>query len=52
MQIRSFGSPQLFAGSDVMNRVSYDAGEFRGELHDAMAEGRRLLLAYQATYAP
>jgi uncharacterized 2Fe-2S/4Fe-4S cluster protein (DUF4445 family) len=36
VQIRSFGSPQLFAGSDVMNRVSYDGGEFTGELQDAI----------------
>lgn len=36
LQTRAFGSPQQFAGSDVMNRVSYDGGEFRGELHDAI----------------
>ena len=36
LQTRSFGSPQLFAGSDVMNRVSYDGGDFHGELQDAI----------------
>ena len=36
LQTRAFGSPQQFAGSDVMNRISYDGGEFRGELHDAI----------------
>ena len=32
----SFENPQRFAGSDVMNRISYDAGEFRGEMHNAI----------------
>ena len=36
LQVSSFGNPQSFAGSDVMNRVSYDGGEFRGELQAAI----------------
>ncbi|NJN00913.1 MAG: ATP-binding protein, partial [Aquincola sp.] len=31
----SFGNPQRFGGSDVMHRISYDGGPFRGELHKA-----------------
>ena len=29
----SFENPQRFGGSDVMNRISYDGGTGRGELH-------------------
>ncbi len=32
----SFENPQRFGGSDVMNRISYDGGEFRGELAAVM----------------
>ena len=32
----SFENPQRFGGSDIMNRISYDAGEFQGELHRAI----------------
>lgn len=32
----SFENPQRFGGSDVMHRISYDAGPFRGELHAAV----------------
>ena len=32
----SFENPQRFGGSDVMNRISYDGGEFRGELRHAI----------------
>lgn len=39
LQVSSFGNPQLFAGSDIMNRVSYDGGEFRGELQTAIVSG-------------
>jgi uncharacterized 2Fe-2S/4Fe-4S cluster protein (DUF4445 family) len=31
----SFENPQRFGGSDVMNRISYDSGPDRGELHKA-----------------
>ena len=32
----SFENPQRFGGSDVMHRISYDAGQFQGELHRAI----------------
>ena len=32
----SFENPQRFGGSDVMHRISYDAGPFQGELHRAI----------------
>ena len=32
----SFENPQRFGGSDIMSRISYDAGPFRGELHAAI----------------
>jgi len=32
----SFENPQRFGGSDVLNRISYDAGNFRGELRQAI----------------
>jgi uncharacterized 2Fe-2S/4Fe-4S cluster protein (DUF4445 family) len=32
----SFENPQRFGGSDVMRRISYDAGAYRGELHLAI----------------
>ncbi len=32
----SFENPQRFGGSDVMNRISYDGGENRGELQKAV----------------
>ena len=32
----AFENPQRFGGSDVMHRISYDAGQFRGELHQAV----------------
>jgi uncharacterized 2Fe-2S/4Fe-4S cluster protein (DUF4445 family) len=34
--LSSFENPQRFGGSDVMHRISYDAGPFRGELHKAI----------------
>lgn len=34
--ISSFENPQRFGGSDVMHRISYDGGPFRGELHKAI----------------
>jgi len=34
--ISSFENPQRFGGSDVMHRISYDGGPFRGELHKAV----------------
>ncbi|MCH7738741.1 MAG: DUF4445 domain-containing protein [Chloroflexi bacterium] len=32
MHTASFENPQRFGGSDIMNRISYDGGEFGGEL--------------------
>ena len=37
IHVSSFENPQRFGGSDVMNRISYDAGEHRGELQKAIA---------------
>lgn len=34
--VSSIENPQRFGGSDVMNRISYDGGRFRGELHKAV----------------
>ncbi|MDA1189848.1 MAG: ASKHA domain-containing protein [Chloroflexi bacterium] len=34
--IASFENPQRFGGSDVMNRISYDIGEYHGELQKVM----------------
>jgi len=32
----SFENPQRFGGSDVMHRISYDSGPYRGELHKSV----------------
>ncbi len=32
----SFENPQRFGGSDIMHRISYDAGPFKGELQQVM----------------
>ena len=32
LQTSSFENPQRFGGSDIMHRISYDGGEFTGEL--------------------
>src|SRR5262249_27103195 len=34
--VASLENPQSFGGSDVMNRVSYDSGRGRGELHKSV----------------
>ena len=36
LYVASFENPQRFGGSDIMHRISYDAGPFRGELHKAI----------------
>ena len=36
VSLASFENPQRFGGSDIMYRISYDAGEFQGELHRAV----------------
>lgn len=33
--VTALENPQRFGGSDVMNRISYDAGPYKGELHKA-----------------
>ena len=35
----AFENPQRFGGSDVMHRISYDSGPFRGEMHKAIVNG-------------
>jgi uncharacterized 2Fe-2S/4Fe-4S cluster protein (DUF4445 family) len=35
VSVHSFENPQRFGGSDVMHRISYDGGPFRGELSKA-----------------
>jgi uncharacterized 2Fe-2S/4Fe-4S cluster protein (DUF4445 family) len=35
-RLSSIENPQRFGGSDVMSRISYDSGRFRGELHKAV----------------
>ncbi|MFN7993685.1 MAG: ASKHA domain-containing protein [Bryobacteraceae bacterium] len=37
--VSSFENPQRFGGSDVMHRISYDSGPFRGELHKSIING-------------
>jgi uncharacterized 2Fe-2S/4Fe-4S cluster protein (DUF4445 family) len=34
--LASLENPQRFGGSDVMNRISYDSGPYRGELHKSL----------------
>ncbi len=55
----SFENPQRFGGSDIMHRISYDGGEFRGELQRVMISGvnyeiremcRRLKLRQRTIY--
>ncbi|MCY3774938.1 MAG: ASKHA domain-containing protein, partial [Candidatus Aminicenantes bacterium] len=35
----SFENPQRFGGSDIMRRISYDGGRYRGELHNSVISG-------------
>ena len=35
----SFENPQRFGGSDIMRRISYDGGPYRGELHSSVISG-------------
>jgi uncharacterized 2Fe-2S/4Fe-4S cluster protein (DUF4445 family) len=55
----AFENPQRFGGSDIMRRISYDAGPYRGELHRAILSAlnyevrevcRRLRLPRRAIY--
>ena len=36
LYVASFENPQRFGGSDVLNRISYDAGPNQGEMHRAI----------------
>ena len=36
LYVASFENPQRFGGSDIMYRISYDAGPYQGELHRAV----------------
>ena len=36
LQTSSFENPQRFGGADVMNRISYDGGDFQGELQQVI----------------
>jgi uncharacterized 2Fe-2S/4Fe-4S cluster protein (DUF4445 family) len=47
--IASLENPQRFGGSDVMNRISYDSGRHRGELHKSVigALNRELKAIYK-----
>jgi uncharacterized 2Fe-2S/4Fe-4S cluster protein (DUF4445 family) len=46
----AFENPQRFGGSDVMHRISYDSGPYRGELHKSVinALNGELKRAYEA----
>ena len=55
----SFENPQRFGGSDIMNRISYDGGDFHGELQKAIlstvnteitAMSRQANLSYRTIY--
>ena len=59
VSVSSFENPQRFGGSDIMHRISYDGGEFTGELqrslanaisHEIVELGRRLGFARQEIY--
>ena len=59
LYMASFENPQRFGGSDVMHRISYDAGPYQGELHKAIISAlnqelremcRRLDFSRQAIY--
>jgi uncharacterized 2Fe-2S/4Fe-4S cluster protein (DUF4445 family) len=44
--VSSFENPQQFGGSDVMHRISYDSGLFRGELRKAIVQAINKELQY------
>ena len=37
--LASLENPQRFGGSDIMHRISYESGRFRGELHKSVIKG-------------
>ena len=44
----SFENPQRFGGSDIMHRISYDGGEFSGELRQVMLAAINFEIGYMA----
>ena len=44
----SFENPQRFGGSDIMHRISYDGGEFNGELRQVMISTINFEIGYMA----
>jgi uncharacterized 2Fe-2S/4Fe-4S cluster protein (DUF4445 family) len=44
----SFENPQRFGGSDIMHRISYDGGEFQGELRQVMLSSLNFEIGWMA----
>lgn len=44
----SFENPQRFGGSDIMHRISYDSGEFHGELRQVMLSSLNFEIGWMA----
>ena len=44
----SFENPQRFGGSDIMHRISYDGGEFHGELQQVMLSSLNFEIGWMA----
>lgn len=44
----SFENPQRFGGSDIMHRISYDGGEFHGELRQVMLSSLNFEIGWMA----
>lgn len=52
--VAALENPQRFGGSDIMNRISYDDGPYRGELHKAAihAINHELIAACRELHVP
>lgn len=48
MHTASFENPQRFGGSDIMHRISYDSGEFQGELQQVMLSSLNFEIGWMA----
>ncbi len=44
----SFENPQRFGGSDIMHRISYDGGDFHGELRQVMLSSLNFEIGWMA----
>jgi uncharacterized 2Fe-2S/4Fe-4S cluster protein (DUF4445 family) len=44
----SFENPQRFGGSDIMHRISYDGGQFQGELQQVMLSSLNFEIGWMA----